>query len=968
MRRSAFRTFQLMAFVALALQSGAAIAQSGPSEPAGRRTGNPLEARPAADGPPVPAARPTSGGARDLRSVVPPPSSRSELPNAWSYPRWLVEVYAGAKSDRPSAPLSRTIGHTSPMPWWVSLPGSGALVPPTAFGTTVRPPARAQTPPPKPLAPPENRGPGASDVPTGSIVGSAPPRVPTAEKSAVPDAGLWTWIGLGGAAIALLVLFRSLFRRKPQERKQGFEEPRDTPKASVPYPAATRLERTASGQSPRSEKPRPEPQPARFKADGDRAWVPVGKAARFGEWTVAGPAYVGSVLRPAHGLGTRDNCLIDPALPVASRADAAGQHMDYWPSYESMKPSCRRAFLEWMALPRSAPDAYIGYVFVYFYGLERRAILERSQADRPAVKAEVLRLLEIYGSNKSFRRYASELLAATEVLDVGPEHDPIPLYEPAGGDVPASVKIALGRRMKNGRAVEPERLLSLVMSHPETRVRTPARRAFPQLQEMFRTEYHARHPQGLMFASRGLPAARIVYRSASGTFVSDLTEHLGTIPDASKHATALELGREILDACSDRLEEFSRFVGKAPELADSLHAIALLPPEQRAGAVKDIGGDTLAWLRDRAERQVVVPAAELFRRTTGSVPEKITSAKIRDLADTLAKFGACVVPDLRFSVGAAVNGDLLLFALEKPTEKLQEVSTAYRTALLILSLGMLVALADGAVDEEERQALDAMRRGAAALAPDERRRLAADLRWLELHPLELAALRKRLSSIPPADREKIAGLLVKVAAVGGVRHSSEVALLERVYRQLDLDPERLYSGLHRTIDAAVSRDEPVTVARQEPAKGYAIPERPAETGPARVEETAPPPKQPTPQPDRLESIRAETQAVTLLLTQVFAEPEDQGAGQAEPPPEAADDTDRLPPRLMRLLDQVLLRHTWPPAEFERLARELDLVPGAAMEELNAWAYETHDDVLLEDGDPILVHRALLIGQFSEAAE
>ena len=55
-------------------------------------------------------------------------------------------------------------------------------------------------------------------------------------------------------------------------------------------------------------------------------------------------------------------------------------------------------------------------MFLFFYGLERRAIIDASkdeaaQADWPVIAAELRRLLGIYGAKSgSFRRYASELL------------------------------------------------------------------------------------------------------------------------------------------------------------------------------------------------------------------------------------------------------------------------------------------------------------------------------------------------------------------------------------------------------------------------------------------------------------------------------------------------------------------------------------------------------------------------------
>ena len=69
--------------------------------------------------------------------------------------------------------------------------------------------------------------------------------------------------------------------------------------------------------------------------------------------------------------------LIDPGLSVDTRApDYAGTKMGYWPSYSSIPADCRAAYLHWLLDGRYAPGAYIGYVFLYFYGLERRLLVD----------------------------------------------------------------------------------------------------------------------------------------------------------------------------------------------------------------------------------------------------------------------------------------------------------------------------------------------------------------------------------------------------------------------------------------------------------------------------------------------------------------------------------------------------------------------------------------------------------------
>ena len=702
---------------------------------------------------------------------------------------------------------------------------------------------------------------------------------------------------------------------------------------------------------------------SRFRADGDAAWIPFGKATAVGRRKIAGPAYVGSRLPTSNSSSDHDNCLIDPSLPVGGSADTAGQQMNYWPSYGSMSPGSRLAFLNWMASPRNAPDTYIGYVFVYFYALERRAILERSEEDRAVIERELVRLLEIYGGNRSFYRYGTEMLSAIQLLELGRDRDAAPVYEASGGDIPTSVKIAIGRRLRDNLPIEPEWLLSWTMSHPETKVKTPARRAFSQLKSMFDEECQRRFPRGLVLDNRNLPRAEILYRSASGTFVSDLTDAFGPLPDASHCSDALALGRNILDDCTERLDRYSRRVAKAPELAKSLQAIALLPPAQRALAIKALPNNPLTWLHARVLAQDIVPAAQLFDHVNSTQPGNVTSTKVRELAETLAKFGLGLVPDPGFSFGAD-HDSILLFELKGPTETLEAASPHYRSALLTVALGVLVGNVDGGLQPAERLSLEGMVANANGVTENERRRLNADLRWLELRPVALASLRRKLAAIPHEERAKIADLLVGVASAGGSHERTEVALLERIYRQLNLDPERLYAGLHKAT-AADQDDEPVRLPGEGQPTGYAIPRAP--TAPPAVSTDQPllqaVPAAPKPV-DRRAAIRAETEAAAAILADVFDDHETDDVPTAI----REDQLEALEPRLANLLQTLLERESWPRADFERLARELSLIPGAALENLNSWGFDRYEDLLLEDGDPIVVNRDIVAGQFSEAAE
>lgn len=139
-------------------------------------------------------------------------------------------------------------------------------------------------------------------------------------------------------------------------------------------------------------------------------WVPAGESVVVAGFTLPqGMIYFGSGSRSESGhIGQA--FVVNPELPVAAyHVDEELRLTDYGPSYGNIGREARRAYLQWLAGGRCNPQANIGYVFLFFYGLERRVLLdtkydEKVRAEIPSILAEIKRLLEVYGeSSGSFR-------------------------------------------------------------------------------------------------------------------------------------------------------------------------------------------------------------------------------------------------------------------------------------------------------------------------------------------------------------------------------------------------------------------------------------------------------------------------------------------------------------------------------------------------------------------------------------
>ena len=110
-----------------------------------------------------------------------------------------------------------------------------------------------------------------------------------------------------------------------------------------------------------------------------------------------------------------------------------------------------------------------------FYGLERRFFVDQSNIDAKNIIAEVRRLISVYPENHSVKRYLGEFLDIATLAET--EFDALePIFERQGWELPFSLKYAIGARLDKGEDLSTDWVLSWLMCHPESHLRTPASR------------------------------------------------------------------------------------------------------------------------------------------------------------------------------------------------------------------------------------------------------------------------------------------------------------------------------------------------------------------------------------------------------------------------------------------------------------------------------------------------------------
>jgi uncharacterized tellurite resistance protein B-like protein len=690
---------------------------------------------------------------------------------------------------------------------------------------------------------------------------------------------------------------------------------------------------------------------------GAAQWHGPGTAMSVAGFTIAdGMVYVGRLLPvdPTNPRAEPDPALIDPTLPIATAsADLTGSTMTYWPSYSAIQPSARTAYLRWLSSGKADPHAYIGYVFLYFYGLERRLLIDRPPAkEAEQLIAEVERLRTIYGSNGSFARYSRGLIDAAIMLGLlGRRSDP-DTSEPdlLAGDNKLSlpVKIRIGRMIKEGRPLPFDLTLAAYIS--ASRLPMPAERCRAEFVALMHRRFSAKYPDGFKVRPRHGPL-ETWYRGASRYISFDLLAELGigNLPDPDLQNWE-RLDEMVADAC-EALGPYARFVSRRPDKAGSLEAKNLLPAEIRADAVTSAGGDLRTWLEREASPVGTVPLAELATRVLGPSDGKLGAKTLRALADILEEFGYGVEPDPRFTAFRADGADVaLVFKAPDPAELAREPRKAYRLASAIVTLvaGLANASTDGFGSHELAWVGWIDKR--IGLTATEAARLRAHLYWLVAKKISLGQIKKMLVGVPADERESVVRFAAAVASADGIVDKTEVAFLERIADELGVGRATVYAALHETTASTTDADPGATT-------GFKIPKPPPAAKPAVVQRRA---GKGALDRDRIAKVMAETDQVSTILAGVFVDemsPSPPGAPAAAGPG-LSQDFEGLDAPHGRLLSRLLAQTNWTRADFDAAARAEGLMPDGALETINEWSYGVADDALIEDDGDLKVNQAL----------
>lgn len=716
---------------------------------------------------------------------------------------------------------------------------------------------------------------------------------------------------------------------------------RKKPAASQSLTSAAPPHAVVSSRSPLQTPPQKPASKARLME-----WIPKSETVIVqGVRIDGGMIYVGERNRPGDS-DRPQNALINPSLPATGAArDPGGDSMPYWPSYSEIEPRARRTYLEWLASERDDPEIGIGYVFLYFYGLEYRLFFEQAKAEFEEILTEVKRLLAVYGGNSSFRSYAERLLDAARFLTA--KIDQRPRLEPPCRslfEMPYEVRAYIGRKLLDGESLDADDALLWMVSSPAVQLRTPGLRCFDELRALWNVRFGKRFPNGIKVKP---PKKKLSldYRAASGRFNASISGKGDDLPDIGALTAPVNKLSGLLAECAGELDSYSRLIGRSPEAKGTIDAAALLPADlmdaQSANPLKEIASAIASRLSEKKSEWM--PAKSLLEAIGLEVPtrNKIPAATLNTLGAVLDKLGLGFEPDRR--LGSMPPGpDDIVVLFETKGGVIDADGEPYRAAKTITEICALAAGADGEIAQEEIEYIKSEILSVPGLSIDEHKRLFAYAKALCRNAPRHQPILRKLSNADERTRKAIARSAIDAVLADGRVEAVEVKYIEQLFRSLGFPAEDAYAALHR---GAAGSDEPIAVRPATPEPGAPVPLPPGKA----AKKAASIDRQ------KIERITKETAQVAGLLSEIFASEDEE---IVQPPSRAADSIslrfEGLDQQHGELLSFLLAHGEQPRPAFESEARRLQLLPDGAIETINEWGFDVIGEPVLDAGEDICI--------------
>lgn len=496
-------------------------------------------------------------------------------------------------------------------------------------------------------------------------------------------------------------------------------------------------------------------------------WQSKDESLSVGDFEIKSPLTYVSVDAPS----VDEASCINTALEVDADWKGEDTNFGFWPRYSEFSPAQRAEYLAWLADERKTKPENLGYLFLYFFGLERRILIDDVEPE--PILRELLQLLKRFGKLEIFYNVASHFVAfvfATVKIErirenwfqrlfLNPTHK---LHED-------ELIVALTWLHQHDKSLPGELAYQIAMRDVRCLSKPSIEETEKQLRSLFISKYNDAIPEGIPLEKSDLKHT-FSYRPLNPTLQGWRTSeslHAVTLPDILGIAGQFQPLVELWYECLAELE--------------------LIPHE-----------DSKIW------RSILDENMDSRGRVFTTIETIIKNLDIKaEYGASLSMSQSLALIERARSIHLSIEPNpLTLFRpyrhkdrvaivlIDNPDEI--ESEHYFLSAQLLLELGFGMALADGEIDRAELLHLPAIVNAQFHFSEDDRRRILAFCDLRRQHPPKLTTITRRLSRELKQDlRADLGRFLVGVAASNNIIEDCEDHCLVKLFQELDLSSELL---------------------------------------------------------------------------------------------------------------------------------------------------------------------------------
>ncbi|MFK5975178.1 MAG: TerB N-terminal domain-containing protein [Sulfurovum sp.] len=637
--------------------------------------------------------------------------------------------------------------------------------------------------------------------------------------------------------------------------------------------------------------------------------------------------YYGGQLNALNKYGT-ESSLVDDTLPIKSSfITYQDDSLGYWAKYSELSAKGRGAYLAWLSSERNNPDTPIGYIFIYFYGIERRLLIDFNRGDVSdeecySLYVEVLRLLNIYGKNNSFYSYANNLIEYFTIIAphiISIEHSSI-----GGSYYSLLFRYCLATVVKKGESIPPELALAWVEGYPEYNFRTPARRCQNEFKKLFMGRYMEKFGEG-MKVKANKSKFDTHFQPASSSLLGFEAIKLD-LPDPSVLIAPLKKLIIIADLCNDELNVYSRYIGKKGTSKNDLFGLILLPNK----LFSNLDGNSIfskikEWIQKSInEDNGLITVKDFYSKINIPLPQSINKKEAKFISNLAQKINFGIAPNLRYhNIKIKVDG-IIVFFNEEDVQYF-EPSEIFTQTSIILRLGTMIISATNHITEDEISLLKKIIEQGTELSIIEKKSLNAYLLWLLNTPSTMNGLKAELSNLSMEEKKSISYILINIALLDGIIHPSKSKLIEKLYTVLGLDKSMVMKDIHILSSKRI-------IPHQNKKKGF-------------LDE------------EMIKIHEEETKDAQSMLDEIFTDDDEEDNYSIQS--DTNLDNNRLDNKHQELYEVLVMKDEWSQEEVHLLCSKYGLMVNVAIETINEWAYKLVDAPIIDEDGNIFIDREIV---------